>query len=239
MVKETDYIYNIPKFSKKSSLANTRIMLDRIGFDENSKKIIHVAGTNGKGSVCAYLAGILGKAGKKTGLFTSPHLVRINERIVINGEEVTDSVFEDSFKRIKKISEDMVRDGFDHPSFFEFLFGMAMDIFKNSDTEYIILETGLGGRLDATNVITRPVMTVLTSISLDHTEILGDTYEKIAMDSVRLLSPGGKLYFEINETQGEACARMLETAGYKHIRIIKDLYEKNRFVSAIKPIRHG
>ena len=92
MVKETDYIYNIPKFSKKSSLANTRIMLARIGFDENSKKIIHVAGTNGKGSVCAYLAGILGKAGKKTGLFTSPHLVRINERIVINGEEVTDSV---------------------------------------------------------------------------------------------------------------------------------------------------
>lgn len=120
MVKETDYIYNIPKFSKKSSLANTRIMLDRIGFDENSKKIIHVAGTNGKGSVCAYLAGILGKAGKKTGLFTSPHLVRINERIVINGEEVTDSVFEDSFKRIKKISEDMVRDGFDHPSFLNF-----------------------------------------------------------------------------------------------------------------------
>ena len=187
MVKETDYIYNIPKFSKKSSLANTRIMLDRIGFDENSKKIIHVAGTNGKGSVCAYLAGILGKAGKKTGLFTSPHLVRINERIVINGEEVTDSIFEDSFKRIKKISEDMVRDGFDHPSFFEFLFGMAMDIFKNSDTEYIILETGLGGRLDATNVITHPVMTVLTSISLDHTEILGDTYEKIAMEKAGII----------------------------------------------------
>ncbi len=195
MVKETDYIYNIPKFSKKSSLANTRIMLDRIGFDENSKKIIHVAGTNGKGSVCAYLAGILGKAGKKTGLFTSPHLVRVNERIVINGEEVTDSVFEDSFKRIKKISEDMVRDGFDHPSFFEFLFGMAMDIFKNSDTEYIILETGLGGRLDATNVITRPVMTVLTSISLDHTEILGDTYEKIAMEKAGIIKEGVPVLF--------------------------------------------
>ena len=195
MVKETDYIYNIPKFSKKSSLANTRIMLDRIGFDENSKKIIHVAGTNGKGSVCAYLAGILGKVGKKTGLFTSPHLVRINERIVINGEEVTDSVFEDSFKRIKKISEDMVRDGFDHPSFFEFLFGMAMDIFKNSDTEYIILETGLGGRLDATNVITHPVMTVLTSISLDHTEILGDTYEKIAMEKAGIIKEGVPVLF--------------------------------------------
>ena len=89
----------------------------------------------------------------------------------------------------------MVRDGFDHPSFFEFLFGMAMDIFKNSDTEYIILETGLGGRLDATNVITHPVMTVLTSISLDHTEILGDTYEKIAMEKAGIIKEGVPVLF--------------------------------------------
>lgn len=195
MKEEIDYIYNIPKFSKKSTLANTKEMLDRIGFDENSKKIIHVAGTNGKGSVCAYLAGILGRAGKKVGLFTSPHLVRINERIVINGEEVTDRVFEESFKRIKKISEDMVKDGFTHPSFFEFLFGMAMDIFKDSDTDYIILETGLGGRLDATNVITHPVITVLTSISLDHTDILGDTYEKIATEKAGIIKAGVPVLF--------------------------------------------
>ena len=195
MKEEIDYIYNIPKFSKKSTLANTKEMLDRIGFDENSKKIIHVAGTNGKGSVCAYLAGILGRAGKKVGLFTSPHLVRINERIVINGEEVTDRVFEESFKRIKKISEDMVKDGFTHPSFFEFLFGMAMDIFKDSDTEYIILETGLGGRLDATNVITHPVITVLTSISLDHTDILGDTYEKISTEKAGIIKAGVPVLF--------------------------------------------
>ena len=135
MVKETDYIYNIPKFSKKSSLANTRIMLDRIGFDENSKKIIHVAGTNGKGSVCEYLNSILRESGYNVGLFTSPHLVDINERIVYNDTMISDEEFEKIFAVTRTAAEKMN----EHPSFFEFLFGMAMKYFAGKSPDYIIL----------------------------------------------------------------------------------------------------
>lgn len=196
MKYEMDYIYGIPKFSKKASVANTKEMLRRIGFDESTKKIIHIAGTNGKGSVCAYLSEILQLAGKKTGMFTSPHLVRMNERIVINGKEVSDKLFEESFARIKKISEEMVRDGYIHPSFFEFLFGMGMDIFMRENVEYIVLETGLGGRLDATNAIEHPVLTVITSIGLDHTDILGNTYAEIASEKAGIIKENVPVVFE-------------------------------------------
>lgn len=195
MKEEVDYIYDIPKFSKKASIENTGEMLRRIGFDESTKKIIHIAGTNGKGSVCAYLAGMLTLAGKKTGLFTSPHLVRMNERIVLNGEEINDALFEESFARIKTISLQMVEAGFVHPSFFEFLFGMAMDVFMRSDVEYIVLETGLGGRLDATNAIKHPILTIITSIGLDHTDILGDTYEKIAFEKAGIIKENVPVIF--------------------------------------------
>lgn len=196
MKYEIDYIYGIPKFSKKASVANTKEMLRRIGFDESTKKIIHIAGTNGKGSVCSYLSEILQLAGKKTGMFTSPHLVRMNERIVINGKEVSDKLFEESFDRIKKISEEMVRDGYIHPSFFEFLFGMGMDIFMRENVEYIVLETGLGGRLDATNAIEHPVLTVITSIGLDHTDILGNTYAEIATEKAGIIKENVPVVFE-------------------------------------------
>ena len=100
MKAETEYIYGIPKFSKKSTPENTEEMLRRIGFNEEEKKIIHVAGTNGKGSVCSYIANTLKAAGKTVGLFVSPHLLRINERILINGVEVSDKTFEESFRII-------------------------------------------------------------------------------------------------------------------------------------------
>lgn len=196
MEKEIAYIYDIPKFTKKASLDNTREMLKRVGFDENKFKIIHVAGTNGKGSVCSYIANSLMAAGRQTGLFVSPHLVRINERIVINGVEVSDEIFEKSFLKLKKISEDMMADGFEHPSFFEFLFGMGMDIFNESQVEYIVLETGLGGRKDATNVFAKPILTVITSIGLDHTDILGDTYEQIAFEKAGIIKENVPVVFE-------------------------------------------
>lgn len=182
-----DYIYGIPKFSKKCSLDNTKKMLERLGNPAMDKKIIHVAGTNGKGSVCTYLEGILRSAGKSVGVFTSPHLIKMNERIRINGTDVSDSAFAESFAKVKDVAVKMVEDGLVHPSFFEFLFGMAMDIFSKADVEYIILETGLGGRLDATNVIEKPELCIITSISKDHTDILGDTYEAIAMEKAGII----------------------------------------------------
>ena len=186
MEKETEYIYRIPKFADKSSQDNVKEFIRRLGAHTDAG-IIHVAGTNGKGSVCAYLDSILRHAGYRVGLFTSPHLVVLNERIVIDGRMVSDEEFSEAFETARKVALEMVSDGFAHPAFFEFLFGMGMYIFAKKSLDYIILETGLGGRLDATNIFDSPRATVITSISLDHTDILGDTYEQIAAEKAGII----------------------------------------------------
>lgn len=142
-----------------------------------------MAGTNGKGSVCAYLNAMLLAGGKKTGLFTSPHLVRINERFQINGEDVSDEQFLNAFLKVEKAAKEYEAEGEGHPSYFETLFLMGMLIFKEAGVEYLVMETGLGGRLDATNVVEKPLACIITSISRDHTEYLGDTLEAIAGES--------------------------------------------------------
>lgn len=191
-----DYIYNIPKLSRKCSLDNTRELLRRLGNPGIGSRIIHVAGTNGKGSVCAYINGILQAAGFTTGLFTSPHLIRMNERIKINGQDVSDDVFAVAYNKVLSATAHLLGDGFNHPSFFEFLFGMAMYVFGLNKVDFIILETGLGGRLDATNAIEHPALSVITSIGLDHTELLGDTYEKIAAEKAGIIKAGVPVVFE-------------------------------------------
>lgn len=197
MEKETDYIYSIPKFADKSTKENVIEYINRLGAHTDAR-IIHVAGTNGKGSVCAYLNSILMRAGYNVGLFTSPHLVVLNERIVINGQMVSDEEFESAFAIAKKVSEEMSTDGWSHPAFFEFLFGMGMYIFAQKNLDYIILETGLGGRLDATNIYEKPFATVITSISLDHTDILGDTYELIAAEKAGIIKAGVPVFWADN-----------------------------------------
>ena len=196
MKEAVNYIYGIPKFNKKSSLDNTRELLKRLDAECSDIPVIHVAGTNGKGSVCAYMESVLRSAGYRTGLFTSPHLVRVNERIAIDGVPVGDGKFLETFEKVKKISQEMSNDGFLHPSFFEFFFGMGMKIFSECRPDYIILETGLGGRLDSTNVFEKPRLTVITSIGLDHTDILGDTYEKIAYEKAGIIKKGVPVVFE-------------------------------------------
>ncbi len=218
-----DYIYNIPKLSRKCSLDNTREMLKRIGNPEKESRIIHVAGTNGKGSVCAYLNGILQAAGYTTGLFTSPHLIRMNERIKINGQDVSDDTFTIAYNKILSVSKAMVVDGFSHPSFFEFLFGMAMYVFGLNKVDYIILETGLGGRLDATNAVEKPELSVITSIGLDHTELLGDTYEKIAAEKAGIIKSGVPVIFmEKREDVTNVIINKAKEAGSRTVRISKD-----------------
>lgn len=184
-----EYILSVPKFTKKNKMENTIELMERLGRPERDMKIIHVAGTNGKGSVCAFLSTILVKAGKQTGLFTSPHLVKINERFQLNNEPVSDEDFLAAYLKVQAAVEDMQRDGFAHPTYFELLFALAMVLFQEKHMEYVVLETGLGGRLDATNMVEKPLVTVITSISLDHTEILGDTIEKIAYEKAGIIKP--------------------------------------------------
>ena len=169
---------------------HTRELLSRLGNPQEGIKIIHVAGTNGKGSVCAYLNAMLLAGGKKTGLFTSPHLVRINERFQINGEDVSDEQFLDAFLKVEKAAKEYEAEGEGHPSYFETLFLMGMLIFKEAGVEYLVMETGLGGRLDATNVVEKPLACIITSISRDHTEYLGDTLEAIAGEKAGIIKAG-------------------------------------------------
>ena len=153
-------------------------------------KVVHVAGTNGKGSVCAYVDAMLRAQGKSVGLFTSPHLVRMNERIVIGGRQVSDGEFTEAFETVYQKVGEMERQGFSHPTFFEFVFCMAMVSFSRAEVEYVVLETGLGGRLDATNAVSRPACCVITSIGRDHMRWLGDTVEEIAAEKAGIAKAG-------------------------------------------------
>lgn len=198
-----EYIFSVPKFTKKNKIENTVELMERLGRPERGMKIIHVAGTNGKGSVCAFLSEILEQAGKNVGLFTSPHLVKINERFQINNVPISDSAFLDAYREVHGAIEAMTKDGFAHPTYFELLFATAMVAFRNAKIEYAVLETGLGGRLDATNMVEHPLAVVLTSISLDHTEILGDTIEKIAWEKAGIIKPGVPVIYDGRNREAE------------------------------------
>lgn len=194
-----DYIETIPKFTVKHPPEHTRELLSRLGNPQEGIKIIHVAGTNGKGSVCAYLNAMLLAGGKKTGLFASPHLVRINERFQINGEDVSDEQFLNAFLKVEKAAKEYEAEGEGHPSYFETLFLMGMLIFKEAGVEYLVMETGLGGRLDATNVVEKPLACIITSISRDHTEYLGDTLEAIAGEKAGIIKAGVPVIYDASQ----------------------------------------
>lgn len=202
-----NYIEAIPKFTTKNKLEHTKDCLVRLGSPDQKLKIIHVAGTNGKGSVCAFLSSMLGAGGYKVGLFTSPHLVRINERFQLNEVPVSDERFLKAFCRVKDLSDALVAEGNYHPTYFEFLFLMGMTMFAEEQVDYLILETGLGGRLDATNSVARPIACVITSISLDHVEYLGDTISAIAGEKAGIIKPGVPVIYDANDPEAAAVLR--------------------------------
>lgn len=225
------YILDIPKFTKKNGLDNTRELIKELGNPEKSMKIIHVAGTNGKGSVCAFTASVLTEAGKKTGLFTSPHLVRITERFQIDGVEMSKQEFLETFQQVREAAEKIMERGFSHPTFFEILFATALVYFQKKQVEYAVIETGLGGRLDSTNVIESPVITAITSISLDHTEYLGKTISEIAAEKAGIIKKKVPVVVGINPKEAteiiEAKAKEKMTEILKIYRRDYKICEKN------------
>ena len=182
-------INEIPKFGAKASLSNLSDYLELANHPERNLRVIHIAGTNGKGSVSAYIDSILRQAGYTTALFTSPHLVKINERFRINFKECSDEELILAWCQVKSFMEKGEKQGLQPLTFFEILFLMGMIIFSQKEIDYCILETGLGGRLDAT-VLSEPVLSIITSISYDHMEILGDTIEKIAAEKAGIIKNG-------------------------------------------------
>jgi len=178
--------------SYKFDLAHMRVLLAALGHPENRFPSVLVAGTNGKGSTAATLASILQASGLKTGLYTSPHLVRINERIRLNGEPIGDDDFAGLHDVVDRTAERLVGEG-DlpwHPSFFETLTAMAFEYFARGRPDMVVLEVGMGGRLDATNVVD-PRLSIITDIALDHQKYLGETITEIAREKAGIIRPGG------------------------------------------------
>lgn len=186
-----DYIDQIPKYADSPVPAHTFSLMELLGNPQDSLKVIHVAGTNGKGSICAYITEMLVGQGCRVGTFTSPHLVRMNERIKVNNVPVEDEVFLDAFLRVKDASERL-----GDTNYFEYLFAMAMLIYQDAGLDYAVLEVGLGGRKDATNVIKHPAVSVIASISLDHTEVLGDTIAQIAFEKAGIIKEGCPVVYD-------------------------------------------
>ena len=166
----------------KADLKNTILLCDFLDNPQNKIKTVHIAGTNGKGSVSHIIAAIFQANGFKTGLYTSPHLKDFRERIKLNGELIPQNFVVDFIEKTKTISEEI------KPSFFELTFVMALDYFAQQKVDVAIIETGLGGRLDSTNVII-PLLSIITNISFDHKDILGDTLAKIAYEKAGIIKP--------------------------------------------------
>ena len=227
-----NYIEEIPKFTVKNPPEHTKEMLKRLGNPQDSIKVIHVAGTNGKGSTCAYLASMLSAGGYKTGLFTSPHLVKINDRFRINGEVMSDEDFVISFLKVKEVIDQAKEDGYAHPSYFETLFLMGVDYYYRKKVDYLVLETGLGGGKDPTNCVEKPLACIITSISIDHVQYLGDTIPAIASEKAGIIKPGVPIIFDGHVEDAanviEARAAELNSPSYKLMPNQYELKEQTR-----------
>ena len=217
--KARDYLLAIPLWTKKkNTLDEVRHFLKELGNPDEQLRIIHVAGTNGKGSVCADLTAMLMEAGYHVGTFVSPHLTDVTERFLVDGVPVEEAGFSESFARVKAVTDRLTSEGYAHPTFFEFVFLMAMDLYGRRKPDFVVLETGLGGRLDTTNVIRHPLACVITSISLDHTQYLGDTVELIAAEKAGIIKPGIPVVYDNNDRAAgaviAAAADRLGSAAY-------------------------
>ena len=221
-----EYILEIPKFTKKNDAVHTKTFLKYLGNPQEDLKVIHVAGTNGKGSVCAYLDGMLRSEEKRTGLFTSPHLVKINERIAVDGSPVSDELFSRAFDAAYTAVGEMKKKGLSHPTFFEFLLGMALYTFHIEGTEYAVLETGLGGRLDATSAVEPPLICAITSIGYDHMQYLGETLGEIAAEKAGIIRPGVPVFYAASSEESDSVIENeAEKNGSFCKKIGKDAYE--------------
>ena len=215
MMQAEEYLEKIPMWTReKHSLTDIRAFLHEMGDPDRKLSIIHVAGTNGKGSVCAFLTSLYRNAGFRTGTFISPHLVTVRERFLLNNEMVSPRKLQAAFETVLETVNIMKGKGYSHPSYFEFLFYMAMALFADETPELVILETGLGGRLDATNVVENPLACVITSISLDHIMYLGDTIEAVAGEKAGIIKRQVPVIYDdtVPEASEVICERAVQMA---------------------------
>ncbi|NBB78795.1 MAG: bifunctional folylpolyglutamate synthase/dihydrofolate synthase [Verrucomicrobia bacterium] len=202
-----DYLYALKNRGSKYGIDRMRLLVEALEHPERAFPVIHVAGTNGKGSICAMLEALYRDNGYKTGLFTSPHLIHLGERVQVNRQMLTNPEIADYTEQLKPVAAELGRDDQDlHPTFFEFVTAMAFLRFANERVDIACIETGLGGRLDASNVVD-PKLSIITTISLDHTEMLGDTLATIAAEKAGIIKPGKPVLMGRLPAEAEAVVR--------------------------------
>jgi len=229
-----EYILEVPKFTTKNPLEETRgfyrFLQERDYREESLGKVVHVAGTNGKGSVCSFLHSVCKESGYRVAMFTSPHLITMRERFVIDGEMVSEGDFlkaflwlEESVEAYHEINKEY------QPTFFERLFFMGLYLFQNAGVDITIMETGLGGRLDTTNVLENPSLCVITEIGLDHMAYLGDTIEKIAEEKAGIIKTGIPVVFADKREESSAVIerKAAEKQSYCY-KVSKNAYKINK-----------
>lgn len=208
------YIHGSHKFGVRLGLDNIKKLLELLDNPQDKLKIIHIAGTNGKGSTCSFISTILKEGGYKVGLYTSPFLETFTERIRVNGENIPEDEVGNIVSLIKEKIEVMVNEGYSYPTEFEIVTAMAFYYFYNENVDFVVLEVGLGGRYDATNVIEKPIVSVITSISMDHIGVLGDTLGKIAFEKGGIIK--------------ENCTTIVYPQKYEAGEVIKNICKENR-----------
>ncbi len=225
-----EVLYRIPRFNSNHSLSNIRRILTVMGSPDKHMQIVHIAGTNGKGSTSAYLAALLRAAGLRVGLFTSPHLVDIRERFQINGRVIDKELFVEAVRQVLFLQKEVPEYTL---CFFDMMFFVGMYAFSKEEVDILILETGLGGRLDATNAVSQKQLSLITHIAMDHTELLGDTLDSIAMEKAGIMMPSvpcivgmrndkvAHIFSEKAEKIGSPC-RILKTEDYSCHRVCEN-----------------
>jgi len=188
-----EYIHNTLKFGIKLGLHNMQILLDLMGNPHRKLRFVHVAGTNGKGSTVAYISNILIESGYRVGIYTSPYIERFTERIKINGQEIGESELGRLADFVKEKVEVMLEKGENHPTEFEIVTAIAFQFFLENSCDVVVLEVGLGGRHDSTNIIGTPELSVITTISYDHMDRLGNTLEEIAFEKAGIIKESGNV----------------------------------------------
>lgn len=197
------FIESQGKWGMKLGLETIKALLEKLGNPQNDLKFIHVAGSNGKGSICRILETALFKSGYSVGLYTSPALEKFNERIRFNLKDIPDFEVESLFNQIHQAGLKIQEEGYNYPTAFEIETAMALLYFKKKSCDICIMEVGLGGRLDATNVIPPPLVSIISKISLEHTKYLGNSLEEIAYEKAAIIKPGTHVIVSSQESEAE------------------------------------
>lgn len=200
-----EFLNGAKKFGSVLGLDTITRLMHELGDPQDGLQYVHIAGTNGKGSTAAFVSSVLCSAGYNTGLYISPFIQRFGERMCFNGQQITDSELAECTQKVKEATEKIVSEGFQHPTEFELITAAGFLFFAEKSCDIVVLEVGLGGRMDATNVIKSPLAAVITNIGFDHTEYLGNTLEKIAWEKAGIIKPGCEvvLYAQSEEVENK------------------------------------